>query len=249
MKKNKKLVAVVVPMSNRAKLTPDEEISLRHLRHYLGRYDKFMIAPPGTNVHYDDFKPQCFDDSFFGSARAHNRLLTSPKFYNTFKNYEYILIYHLDALVLSDQLTDWCTRDFDYLAPPWIKYEGAPYGSLPLENKIGNGGFSLRKIESFLRVLRAVKRPQLTRAYLRRILRRAKKEEHKGNEDVFWGLRAQTYDPTFKVADFETALQFAFECNPQLCFETNHEHLPFGCHAWPTYDRAFWEPHLLPSSQ
>jgi len=244
--RTKKQVAIVVPLSTRPELTPDEEISLRHLRHFLGSYDKYMILPESLNVTYNDFTMLPFDNSFFGSIQAHNRLLTSPQFYKAFKDYEYILIYHLDALVLSDQLTEWCERDFDYLAPPWIPYKGSSYEGLHLENQIGNGGFSLRNVKNFLRVLRAVKRPALTRAYARRILRRAKKAENKGNEDVFWGIRAKNYIKDFNVADAETALQFAFECNPRLCFEKNNEQLPFGCHAWQRYDRAFWEPHLLP---
>jgi hypothetical protein len=25
----------------------------------------------------------------------------------------------------------------------------------------------------------------------------------------------------------------------------NNHRLPFGCHAWPRYDRMFWEPYLV----
>jgi len=245
-KRAKKQVAIVVPLSTRPELTPDEEISLRHLRHYLGRYDKFMVAPPGIDVPHPDFTVLRFNPKFFGSIRAHMDMLSSMCFYNAFNQYEYILIHHLDSLVLSDQLEEWCNRGFDYLAPPWIKYPGSPYDGRPIENQIGNGGFSLRNVQNFLRVLRAVKRPRLTHTYARRILRRAKKVEFKGNEDVFWGMRAKNYVSDFNVADIDTALQFGFECNPQLCFEKNNQQLPFGVHDWPTYDRAFWEPHLLP---
>ncbi len=246
MKKPSKRVAIVVPMSSRTGLTPDEQISLRHLRHYLGRYDKFMIAPPGVEMPFDDFTVKRFAPSFFGSIRAHMNLLVSPKFYNAFKDYQFILIFHLDALVFSDQLEEWCARDFDYVAPPWIKYPGAPYEGLPIENKVGNGGFSLRKVSSFLNVLKKVRKPEFTRSYLRRILRRGKKFEHRGGEDIFWALHATGFVPDFKLAPLETALEFGFECNPRLCFEINHQQMPFGCHAWPKYDRAFWDPHLLP---
>lgn len=246
MRKPSKLVAIVVPMSNRTELTADEQISLRHLRHYLGSYDKFMVAPPGVAVPYDDFTVQRFDDSFFGSIRAHMNLLVSPTFYNAFKDYKFMLIYHLDALVFSDQLKEWCARDFDYVAAPWVKYPGAPYDGMAIENKVGNGGFSLRKISSIQRVLRGVRKPTFTRTYLRRILGRGKKAEHRHYEDMFWALHATDFYPDFKFAPLETALEFAFECNPQLCFEKAGGKMPFGCHAWPKYDRAFWEPHLLP---
>lgn len=41
-----KLVAIVVPLSKRPTLTPDEQISLRHATHYFSRYDKYLVAPP-----------------------------------------------------------------------------------------------------------------------------------------------------------------------------------------------------------
>lgn len=241
-----KRVAIVVPLSARTELTPDEEVSLRHLRHYLGHYDKFMIAPPGIDVPHRDFTVKHFDSAFFGSVRNHMNLLVSPVFYKAFREYEYMLIYHLDALVFSDRLDAWCDRGYDYVAPPWIRYPGAPYEGLPIENKVGNGGFSLRKIERMLRVLRGVRRPRLTRTYLRRLLRRGKKFEHRRYEDIFWALHARDFVPDFRVPSLETALEFGFECNPRLCFEKTGGRMPFGCHAWPKYDRAFWEPHLLP---
>lgn len=244
--KPSKLVAVVVPLSNRKELMPEEETSLRHLRHFLGAYDKYMVLPESLDVQYDDFKLKRFDNSFFGSAAAYNRLMVTPQFYKAFKDYRFILIYHLDSLVFSDRLQEWCEQDFDYIAPPWIDYPGAPYEGMPIVNKCGNGGFSLRKVESCLRVLRGVRRPEFTRAYLRRILNRGKKIEHKRNEDIFWAMNAEKIYPDFKFASFEEALQFGFECNPRLCFERNGNRLPFGCHAWSVYDRAFWEPHLLP---
>lgn len=240
-----KLVAVIVPLSSRPQLTPDEEISLRHLKHHLGSYDSFMIHPKSLRVSFDGFTMLPFKDRYFGSARNHNRLLVSPHFYKAFRGYRFILIHHLDVLVFSDQLTQWCTRNYDYIAPPWIEYDGAPYQGIGIENFCGNGGFSLRKVESFLRVLRILHRPKPTKDYLLRITGRRKRIEDKRSEDVFWGTVASTIDPSFRPAPFAEALQFAFECNPRLCFERNSHRMPFGCHAWARYDRAFWEPHLL----
>jgi hypothetical protein len=65
------------------------------------------------------------------------------------------------------------------------------------------------------------------------------------NCDYFWSDEAVKYWPDFKIASVETGLKFAFEVAPRWCFERNGGRLPFGCHAWPRYDRAFWEPHLL----
>ncbi len=65
------------------------------------------------------------------------------------------------------------------------------------------------------------------------------------NEDRFWSDRARLFDPGFRIAPVATALSFAFERAPRHCYAANGGRLPFGCHAWPRWDRAFWEPHLL----
>jgi len=266
-----KTVAVVVPLSNRAELTPDEEVSLRHLVHFLGHYDKYLVMPKSLKVSYPGFKVKHFNDMFFGSATAHTRLMLSPKFYESFKEYKYILLYHLDALVFSDQLMQWCATDLDYIGAPWLNCRDTPYVKV---SKVGNGGFSLRKIESFLRVINSrtyavqpteywklfyasqpghIRLLNLPKKYLKylRIFNNAKWEMSQWhrvdshNDDVFWSNVAVKYYPEFKVASVETGLRFAFEVAPRWCFELTNSTLPFGCHAWPKYDRDFWEPYLL----
>ncbi len=61
------------------------------------------------------------------------------------------------------------------------------------------------------------------------------------NEDKFWSFRARLFDPSFRIAPVEKALEFSFECFPRYCYELNGRRLPFGCHAWAKHDRAFWE--------
>ncbi len=264
-------VAIVVPLSNREDLTEEEQISLKHLNHFLGRYDRYIILPHNLRVTLPGFRRKEFSRKFFGSAAAHNRLMLSPKFYQVFSDYEFILIYHLDSLVFSDQLAQWCGMDFDFIGAPWIEYHSAPYAGLKgFEGKVGNGGFSLRKISSFLEVCQS-QRPQIEPGLYwrhnyedepghvrlintpRRILKhlqvfnsvRWEMFRYWRNEEHFWANRAIHYYPEFNIAPAEMALRFAFECAPRLCFEKNNYQLPFGCHAWQKYDRKFWEPYLL----
>jgi hypothetical protein len=266
-----KLVAVVVPLSNRSVLTEEEKISFKHLTHYLGKYDRYLIAPPGLSVDFHGFGIKRFDGKFFGSATAHSRLLLSPIFYKSFLNYKFILIYHLDSLVFSDELAKWCEMDFDFIGPPWIKHDDSPYrGNLGYEGKVGNGGFSLRKVESFLKVIYSPisaidpfnlgpssaghenKGFEIAKSF-KRVLKRLKifnsarweMYRYAKNEEHFWANRAKHYYPEFKIAPVEMALSFGFECVPRYCFEQNDFSLPFGCHAWFKYDREFWEPYLL----
>ncbi len=268
-------VAVVVPGYNRAQFTPDEEISFRHLDHFLGRYEKFLVVPESLKIERPGFQLQRFPDSNFGSAIANTRLMLSPAFYQAFEKFRYILIYQLDALVFSDCLLDWCATDLDYIGAPWLQSEDSPWVGTP---RVGNGGFSLRKVPSFLRVLSSkrywidpedywqrisagkpwyARYANLPRKWFKRIKRfnGVKREVEQWhlrpdgtrNEDHFWADEAVRYDPGFKVAPFDVGLRFAFEVVPRRCFELNKHNLPFGCHAWPRYDRSFWEPHLLKS--
>ena len=262
-----KVVAIVVPLSNRSELTPDEEISFRHLTHFLDKYDKYLVAPKSLQVHYPGFQIKRFSDRYFGSSTAHKKLVLSPKFYKAFREYKYILMYQLDALVFSDQLMQWCETDLDYIGAPWLKSDDSPWVRVA---RVGNSGFSLRKVESILKVIYSrrytidptkywesfcasrrwyVQFLNLPRKYLKRLRvfngARWQMSRWQKNDDYFWTDEARKYYPEFKVASFDTGLQFSFEVAPKLCFELNNRQLPFGCHAWGRYDRDFWEPYLL----
>lgn len=262
-------VAIVVPLSDRPALLPDEEISLRHLRHYLGGYDTFAVAPRALDVKLDGLELVRFADRYFGSARAHAALMLSREFYRTFRSYDFLLTYHLDALVLSDQLMEWCARGWDFIGAP--NHGTSQYLSVPC-----NGGFSLRRIDAFLEVLNSRRYAVDPEAYWssisagRGILHRAllsplryAKRLHAFNnvrreiqlmldgpepplDDVFMVENATKYHPGFRIPPVREALRFAFDETPRVAFELNGRHLPFGAHAWYRQDRAFWEPYLLP---
>jgi hypothetical protein len=103
-KEPEELVAIVVAHSNRAHITPAEEISLQHLNHFLGTYDKYLLIPESLDFELPGLTAKHFDNRFFGSVDAHVRMLFSPEYYQTFSDYKYNLTYHLDSLVFSDQL-------------------------------------------------------------------------------------------------------------------------------------------------
>ena len=109
-----------------------------------------------------------FPRKFFGSVAAHNRLLMWPRFYRAFGDYEYILMYHLDSLVFSDDLMRWCEAGWDYIGAPWIPCADTPWVK---EAAVGNGGFALMKITSVLRVLTNRHRRQPTTFLIDLILR------------------------------------------------------------------------------
>jgi hypothetical protein len=107
------------------------------------------------DIDWPGFKIVHFDSSCFSGITAYNRLLLSKHFYETFKDYEYILIYQLDCLVFSDQLKQWCDGGWDYVGAPWLENHKEKAEPGDQFWAVGNGGLSLRRIESFLRVLRS----------------------------------------------------------------------------------------------
>lgn len=264
-------VAVVVPIY-KMNMSLDEKTSLNHLVHFLGRYDKYLMAPESLQISFPSFDIKLFKDRYFTGVAAYSNLLLKRWFYEAFAEYKYILIYQFDCLVFSDRLVEWCQMGFDYIGAPWFKIKNTPASGF---SRVGNGGLSLRKVESFLRVIdsqRYLVEPvpfwkdllctplkdvqekfNFPLQYLQKL--RVLKAVRQGvvnymahyslNEDHFWSDRAALFYPEFKIAPVETALKFAFECAPQYCFEQNGHQLPFGCHAWTKWDRKFWEPYLL----
>lgn len=270
---NKKRVAIVTPMY-RLPLTPDEQVSLRHLSYYLGQHQRYWLAPKSLRIPRE-LLPQTkvirFSDSYFTGLESYNRLMLSPSFYARFRDYEFILIYQLDSLVFSRDLESWCDKKWDYVGAPWFKEftEDTSDGFWA----VGNGGLSLRRVAKFLEVLTSRKRlvvpplegttrffrdsPRLQRLFCRfRALAYAAGynnnvrhfiNKYSGHEDLFWAFFAREFVASFCIPSPHEALEFSFEMAPRYCFEANGRKLPFGCHGWYKIDPQFWRAFLLKS--
>lgn len=260
-----KKVAIVIP-THKSGLNTDDLISLRHLKKYLYKYDKFFVIPEKVNE--KNFKQKNasfikFPNHFFSSWRGYNELLLQEDFYKKFEDYEYILIYQLDVLVFSNELLLWCKKGYDFVAAPWFR---PVIGSL--SNKKGspasggNGGFSLRKVSSAIQVLKSVKseikrnssNPHIRKLWFIKALIQGKThgrwlnspaDNYPFAEDGFWSIEAPKYLSSYTVPSFREALKFAFERFPEKCFKLNGNKLPFGVHAWKKYDEKFWKPFIL----
>jgi hypothetical protein len=264
---------VVVPLLARSGLAPHEKTSLRHLDRHLSNYDVVAVAAPDIEVELPErYRLIRMDGKFFGSAEAHCHLQLSTELYKPFVDYEYILMYHTDALVFSNELDAWCHSGYDFIGAPWIKSEHTPW--VKGEPEVGNSGFALMNVRSFLRVLYSIKRRRTTselwtaiwgdrnrlKAFRRFIARSLFIDNNVRAHisamlllglpsDFFWSKDAVRYFPEFKIPSGSEALKFAFEVDPSKCYEMNGNKLPFGCHAWERYDRSFWEPHLIPDEE
>lgn len=265
--KNKKTCAVVIPVYKEY-IDKYEEISFRQCMKILCRYDIFLITHESLNTSvYDQIakiygietKKIFYAKDFFLGIDGYNKLLKSKMFYSSFLMYNYILIYQLDAFVFRDDLEYWCKQGYDYIGAPWIyTWRGADnanelYG-------VGNGGFSLRKISFFLKVLSwrlPLQRWQWisslnTIGILKKILYFMGwrnnigyfiKTETQMNEDIFFtSFLGDSYLPP-KLPSFDIAIHFAFEKYPSFLFAENGGQLPFGCHAFMKYEyEQFWKP-------
>lgn len=261
----KKQVAIVIP-THKSLLNSDDLISIKHLKKYLSKFDKFFVIPKkvdSRNFKQKGFRFVKFSDKYFESWRGYNELLLQKSFFETFKEYSYILIYQLDVLVFSNQLEFWCNKGYDFVAPPWFRpVIGTLTHKKGLPASGGNGGFSLRKVSSALKVLEKVEKNIKRQSTNQRIWKlwfiiaillgkshkiwlNAPADNYPFAEDGFWSLEAPKYLKGYKVPEFNEALKFGFEKFPRKCFALNKNKLPFGCHAWKKYDEEFWKPFIL----
>ena len=107
-----------------------------------------------------------------------------------------------------------------------------------LKWKVGNGGFSLRRVEAMLQVLD--QHPD-------KMAEIAKNANHTACfEDVVWSVRVNELWPaTLNIPDYVTAARFAFEGHPEMAMRCTSGELPMGAHAFYRHrNRKFWSQFL-----
>lgn len=222
-------VAVIIPIY-KEKLDELERISLVQVRKVLGHYPIIFVAPEGKDFSYlepGDILLQ-FPPQHFQSVKTYSNLLLSPQFYEPFFSFDYILIYQLDAFVFYDALEEFCQLGWDYIGAPWPYYawQGSRYMKRP---RVGNGGFSLRKVKACYELLkRASAFPNWT------------KFVENSLEDGVFALCGMYDEKNFKIAPVEVAKLFAMEHRPALSLKRLDYNLPFGCHNWTKFSADFY---------
>lgn len=261
MSDSKKKVTVVIPVYKQT-LTPDERTSLKSIVTTLGNHPIVIVKPEGLDLtsirdEFGGWREECFDPDFFRGIKGYNRLMMSEEFYGRFSDSEYILIAQLDTLIFSDSLGEWCDKGYDYVGAPWIvrslydhwfmKFCSAikrsycnifnhPNGQMT-NNKVGNGGLSLRKVQSHLE---AVKKLQ---SVVKDWTENPHKPRHLFNEDVFFSVEVNRRGLSFRYPDYMEALGFSFDKHPCYCYNLTGQKLPMGCHGWSKKRmRKFWTP-------
>jgi len=256
---------LVIPVYKEV-LNKNEEMSLLQCIRVLHRHTFCLICSQNLNISaykkifnlYDkDFQVELFDEFYFDTIVGYNQLMLSRHFYERFSPWKYILVYQLDAFVFKDEVDYWCSQGYDYIGAPWMKLNG----KLDYENS-GNGGFSLRKTDSFIELFDH--KGQLLTFKGLQCLYRYRGPIRKPfsilmglfgwhnslpyflddniNEDLFYVTLKHKKGIKFNIPKSDVAMRFSFECNPKLLYELSGNNLPFGCHAWEKhqYDE-FWE--------
>lgn len=217
-----KSIMVLIPIY-RESLSKVEVLSLYRTRHVLANHAIFFVAPEGMRkfITAKGYEVVYFPDKCMNSLSAYNKLLMSRVLYEKFQGFEYILICQLDVWVFHDSINEFLDLPYDYIGAPAIvrmNEHGDPelFGA--------NGGFSLRRVQSFLKILDAHKEEA---------------EQWTGNEDEFFSFCGEKYSEEFRVAPQEIAMQFAFDRFSRYMYRKNQERLPMAWHGWLSYDPEF----------
>lgn len=212
-------IAIVIPVYR--ELKDFEKISLQQCLRVLGEYPMVLLAPESMDVtHYLALWPfavERFDDASFQGTSSYSKLLLSQRFYQRFQSYTYILIHQLDVFVFSDRLKNFCSKGYDYIGAPVPRW-----GWQEVRNRVGNGGCSLRKVSSCLRVLSELPPDRFFSS-----LRRGDRPE-----DVYFAGCAGYPYLHFRAPTLKEALDFAVDYEIFRCYRKLPQWLPFACHAW-----------------
>lgn len=263
-----KKVAVIIPLY-KAQMSETERISYEQCLRILGKHDIVIVTHDSCSLNeYSNIakgygttiRAIYFDAEFFSSVNGYNRLMLSRDFYDRFTEYEYILIYQLDALVFSDQLEWWCDQQYDYIGAP-IHFRDEDGNVTKKVWGVGNGGLSLRRVKycqellSWYKFLPFMGLRGLARrykmkwhTYLGLILRLFGQKNTLGyflrkeiNEDLVFGVYASfSYFPA-RIPDIDVARKFSVESFPSEFYPIKERKMPFGCHAFDKNEyNGYW---------
>jgi hypothetical protein len=243
----KEEVAVIIPVYKK-NLNSTEMEHFDHNCRILRKHPLILVAPRGLDIsNYSNEKNliiEYFDPEYFESISGYNRLLLSELFYERFQRFQYILICQTDAFVFTDSVLSWCQKGFDYIGAPWInkpfflfQYVLAKLGvfyafKILFKNNVfravGNGGLSLRKVDTFKEAL--------------------KQEQNIGkwriNEDFYWSFFAKFKGACLTKPGAKEASLFSIELSPSRTMKKQNSVLPFGIHAWEKIDSEYWKSYV-----
>lgn len=276
------LPVVVVPFY-KPSLNKYEYISLKSIALNLSDYLISLLIPKSlaTCIHQIlegfDFRIvnkeiHVVSDEDLSSQISYNQLMLSPSFYQQYNNFSHILIAQLDAYVFYDDLIFWCNQPYDYVGAAMIYPPAArSYGSSEIA---GVGGFSLRRVDSFINALNV--NPRITSVSdcfdvleqynlkgkiaksIRLINNFASRRNYLTstanalardcgiNEDTVYAYYLPKYLTSFRVVPVSKSYSFCIDKDVSIALVKSNGSLPFGAHSWWTNQVSLdaWMPFI-----
>ena len=217
-----------------------------------------------------NYSVEVFPKYYFNNIYGYNALCVSKNFYKTFLEYEYILLYQLDAYVFRNELEYWCGKNYDYIGAPHVQIEKHGIKAKPL-HPIMNGGFSLRKIQAFLSNCNLLIKKEFALFILKSffynlytffnrykilflfsffskgviyLLNRLSFRylNCEQNEDIIWSMLLVKNN---NLPEYNESSLFSISSYTKYFLDLNNNKLPFGCHSWDNYyDYIFWKEYI-----
>lgn len=225
----------------------------------LGSHPFVIVHPESYSVGYllrehPSLQEMALPDEHFRSVETYNKMMLSAWFYQRFADYDYMLICQTDAYVFSDQLNYWAAQGYDYIGAPWLLNDNfyerhigqwvqrllalQPISenhmhSCHLFHKVGNGGFSLRRISKMAEIM------ERNKDYISTV-----RGKHEHMEDVLISILLRKRENLY-IPRWRTALYFSFEKAPAWCLKLTRGTMPFGCHDTNArYWDSFWKQRI-----
>lgn len=254
-------VSVIIPVYKHQH-SELEMIAMTNNLKVLSGYCIVFVAPNGfdqtelSRFEADNVSFEFFEKHFFEGIKGYNDLLMSSEFYERFITSEYILICQPDVFVFRDELMTWLEKGYDYIGAPWMSSNGIVGNQIfgRFNNfirllkgkrarhwehlfKVGNGGFSLRKVSSHYKIATQ------NRADIDEYIATETGSNFRGAEDVFWSIYAPLINTEFLIPDYKEAVRFSMDRRPDIAYKLNNKQLPFACHGITRPELiVFWEP-------
>lgn len=183
----------------------------------------------------------------FASRSTYNSMLLQPDFFRMFVEFDYILLFQLDAFALRDTLDYWMSLNFDFIGAPLRRSYGRT-GSAGVGPGL-NGGLSLRRVDSALRVLGSSRGRRIRmrdaaamerhpRLWVIRTVRdglifnfSSGRRAPKVNEDLYWSYFAPRANPWFRVPNADVARGFACDAANNWPSRLEFSQTTIGIHA------------------
>lgn len=231
---------VIVPIYKKQFDFNEEACVRRYFTVLRGEDIVFQCPESLDRTYYEKTFPEAayktFPDKYFKNINGYNKLLLSTSFYEAFLEYDYMLIAQPDATILQNEnrLQEFMDMGFDYIGAPWQPARRIWEWSIARDEKgrmkrircckkegdgitMGNGGFSLRKIDKCRDLVRAHSWRKIY-WYIKR------------NEDIFFGVLGRDNKIGFKLADVESGFAFAREYDVKENIQKGK--VPYGVHGY-----------------